>query len=49
MFVGTWRESGNPNPFTDLDKILHALFHQSKEGFGAALTPDPLPPGPGGA
>jgi len=22
--VGMWRANGNPNPFTDLDKILHA-------------------------
>jgi len=29
----------NPNPCTDLDKILYAHPHLSKEGFGAVLSP----------
>jgi len=36
-----WRHNGNPNPCNDLDEILHAHPHLSKEGFGADLTPDP--------
>jgi len=36
-----WRANGNPNPFTDLDEILHAHSHLSKEGFGLGLTPAP--------
>jgi len=46
-----WRANGNPNPCTDLDKILRAHPHLSKEGFGTGLTLAPLPPsplGPGG-
>jgi len=43
-----WRANGNPNPCTNLDKNLHAHHHLSKEGFGAGLTPHPLPSGPGG-
>jgi len=35
MFVGMWKANGNPNPCMDLDKILHAHPHLSKEGFGA--------------
>jgi len=31
--------NGNPNPCTDLDKILRAHPYLSKEGFGAGLTP----------
>jgi len=42
LFVGTWRANGNPNPYTDLDEILHPHPHLSKEGFGAGLTPCPL-------
>jgi len=42
-----WRANGNPNPCTDLDEILHAYPHISKEGFGAGLTHAPSPPGPG--
>jgi len=34
-----WRANGNPNPCTDLDKILHPHPHLSKEGFGEGLTP----------
>jgi len=30
-----WRANGNPNPFTDLDEILHTHPHMSKEGVGA--------------
>jgi len=36
-----WRCNGNLNPCTDLDEILHAHAHLSKEGFGADLTPAP--------
>jgi len=36
-----WRANGNPNPWTDLDEILYAHPHLSKEGFGAGLTPAP--------
>jgi len=42
-----WRANGNPNLSTDLDEIFHAHPHLSKKGFGAGLTPVPLPPGPG--
>jgi len=38
-----WRANGNPNPFTDLDEILHPHHHLSKEG----LTPSPSPLGLG--
>jgi len=37
MFVGMWRDNGNPSPYTDLDEILHPHPHLSKEGFGACL------------
>jgi len=40
-----WRANGNPNPSTDLNKILHAPPHSSKEGFDTFLNPDPHPPG----
>jgi len=43
-----WRANGNPNTCTDIDEILHAHPHLSKESFGAGLTPAPSPPGPGG-
>jgi len=43
-----WRANGNPNHCTDLDKILQAHHHLSKECFGAGLTL-PLPLGPGGS
>jgi len=43
-----WRANGNPNPYTDLDELLHAHLHLSKEGFGPGFTPAPSPPGPGG-
>jgi len=43
-----WRAKGNPNPYTDLDEILHAHPHLSKEGFGPGLTPPPHPLGLGG-
>jgi len=36
------RANGNPNPCIDLDEILHAHPHMSKEGFGAGLSPAPL-------
>jgi len=42
-FVGMWRANGNPNPCTDLDEILHAHPHLSKEGFGRGLTPASYP------
>jgi len=42
-----WRANGNPNPFTNLDKILHAHPFLSKEGFGAGLTPANSPLGLG--
>jgi len=48
LSVGMWRANRNPNPFTDLDKILHHHPHLSKEGFGASLTPAPSPLGLGG-
>jgi len=48
LSVGMWSANGNPNPYTDLDEILHAHPHLSKEGFGAGLTPAPSPPGPRG-
>jgi len=32
---GMWRVNRNPNPCTDLDEILHAHPHLSKEGFDA--------------
>jgi len=35
-----WRANGNPNPYTDLDEILHAHSFMSKEG----LTPHPSHP-----
>jgi len=38
------RANGNPNPCTDLDEILHAHPHLSKEGFSAGLTSPPPPP-----
>jgi len=38
-----WRANEDPNPCTDLDEILHAHHHLSKAGFGAVLTPCPLP------
>jgi len=38
--VGMWRANGNPNPCIDLDEILHAHSHLSKEGFGPGLTLD---------
>jgi len=44
LSVGMWA-NGNPNPYTDLDEILHAHPHLSKEGFGSGLTPAPSPPG----
>jgi len=47
MSVGMWRANGNPNPCTDLYKILHThpnLSHLSKDGFGAVLTLAPSPP-----
>jgi len=34
-----WRAYGNPNPCTDLDEILHAHPHLSKEGLSAGMTP----------
>jgi len=40
-----WRANGNPNPCTELDEILHAHPHLSKEGFGTGLSPAP-PGGP---
>jgi len=49
MSVDKWRDNGNPNPCTDLDKILLPHLHLSKEGFGAVLTSAPSPPGPAGA
>jgi len=43
--VGMWRSNGNPNPCTDLAKILHGHPRLSQEGFGAVLTPAaPSPP-----
>jgi len=39
-----WRANGNPNPFTDLDKILQVHPHLSKEGFGAVLILAPSSP-----
>jgi len=36
---GMWRVNENPNPFTNLNEILHTHTHLSKEGFGAGLTP----------
>jgi len=47
MSVGMWRSDGNPNPFTDLDKILHSHPCLFKKGFGPVLTSAPTPPGPG--
>jgi len=38
-----WRANGNPNPCTDLYKILHAHSYMSKEDFDAGLT-TPLSP-----
>jgi len=38
-----WRAKENPNPCTDLDKILHTHPHLSKEGFGGVLTPATSP------
>jgi len=43
LSVGMFRADGNPNPCTDLAKILHAYPYLSKEGFGAGLTPAPSP------
>jgi len=43
--VRMWRANGNPNPCTDLDKILQAHPHQPR--FWYSLDPDPLPPWPG--
>jgi len=39
-----WRANGNPNPCVDLDKILNAHPHWSKDGFGAVLNLDPPSP-----
>jgi len=47
MSVGMWRANGNANPCTDLDKILQAHPHLSKECFATVLTPAPYPPWPG--
>jgi len=44
LSVGMWKANGNPNPCTDLDKILHTHPHLSKEGFGEVLTPSTSPP-----
>jgi len=41
LSVGMWRANGNPNPCTNLDEILHAHPHLSKEGFGTCLIPPP--------
>jgi len=41
------RAKGNPNPFTDLDEILHTHRHLSKEGV-CRFNPYPHPPGPRG-
>jgi len=38
-----WGAIGNPNPCTDLDEILQAHPHLTKEGFGAGLTSGPSP------
>jgi len=46
LSVGIRRAYGNPNPCTDLDKILHAHPHLSKKGFGVGLTPAPSQPWP---
>jgi len=43
LSVGMWRADGNPNPSTDLNKILHTHPHLSKKGFGTGLTPTPFP------
>jgi len=51
LSVGMWRAYGNPNPWTNLNEILQAHPHLSKEGFGLGLTPNPSPiflPQPGG-
>jgi len=48
LSVGKWRANGNPNPCTDLDKILNAYPQMFKVGFGAGLTPTPHISGPGG-
>jgi len=48
LSVGMWRANENPNPCSDLDKILHTHPHLSKEGFGEGLTPALSLPGPGG-
>jgi len=32
-----WRANGNPNPYSDLDEILHTHPHLSKEGFDAGF------------
>jgi len=40
-----WRANRNPNPCTDLYEIFYSHPHQSKEGFGAGLTPAPSPLG----
>jgi len=37
--VGIERAYGNPNPCTDLNKILQAHPHLPMEGFGACLIP----------
>jgi len=34
-----WRANGNPKPCTDLNEILQAYTHLSKENFGVGLTP----------
>jgi len=49
LSVGMWRANGNPNPCTDLDKILNAHPHLFKVGFSAGLTLPPPTPWPGGA
>jgi len=48
LYVGMWRANGNPNPYNNLDEILHTHPHLSKEGFGPGLTPAPAPLGLGG-
>jgi len=44
MSVGMWRVNGNPNPCTDLDKILQAHPHLPKDFFCAVLTLANSPP-----
>jgi len=45
LSFGMWRANGNPNPFNDLDEILHPTSPPVQERFWCRF--DTLPLGPG--